>query len=558
MLFLSLILRLPGISYGLPYHLYGDEEVNVYSALKMLELKTVLPVLHQDEFVPLMYEPPVTAYVYAAAFVPVIAFEYVASGAPSLSEFKDSLVLDPSIFWYVARTIGVLFSLASIFLVFLIGKRIFKSEVAGLLSAFFMATSFVDVSIAATARHWQPGIFFGLLSLWSVIIAFDREKVARFRYLAFAGVSSGLAVGTVYVALLAPITTFLVPFLTASSVGWRKFFCKESILNLFVFFLPCVFVAGMLILAHPYPLFAQAMNSAGATSAKSLGEFFSYYAHALWNYETPLLVFSLLGFGWLLVLRKHLVLIFALFFVSAAAVMYALFPNIVRYLVSLVPALSLLAGFGLYQLFCVREKYRYIVVLMCAVLAVYMVLLFGRYESLILQNDTRVAVRTWVYEHVPENATIIVDSDLVKFPGTVEALSAQKRNAPETLRAADRALLSGAKSERQFNAYQLLSTSTASRAALVSEALKRGGETYFIQDAWAPPSMYDPEFEKEPIVTFATGASTKFSQLIQGGQPIQKIETHLLGHIYTLRSFGPDVTIYSILGRPNVDKSYER
>ena len=44
-LLVAFLIRLPGVPYGLPLHLYGDEEVNVYSALQMLQLHTFLPLV---------------------------------------------------------------------------------------------------------------------------------------------------------------------------------------------------------------------------------------------------------------------------------------------------------------------------------------------------------------------------------------------------------------------------------------------------------------------------------------------------------------------------------
>ena len=126
-LLVAFLIRLPGVPYGLPLHLYGDEEVNVYSALQMLQLHTFLPVLHPDAFT-ILYEPPVLAYLYAIAFTPAIALMYAAAHFPPLGAFADSLQLDPSVFWIIARSITVFFSLGSIFLVYKIARALFKTE----------------------------------------------------------------------------------------------------------------------------------------------------------------------------------------------------------------------------------------------------------------------------------------------------------------------------------------------------------------------------------------------------------------------------------------------
>ena len=45
-LFTGFILRFVGITYGMPFPLVSDEEVLIGGALRMLELKTLLPLSH--------------------------------------------------------------------------------------------------------------------------------------------------------------------------------------------------------------------------------------------------------------------------------------------------------------------------------------------------------------------------------------------------------------------------------------------------------------------------------------------------------------------------------
>ena len=129
-------IRLPGVFYGLPLHLFGDEEVNVYSALQMIQMHTLLPVLHPAQFA-ILYEPPLLSYIYAAAFVPVLAVMYIALGMPPLSHFADTITLDPSVFWAVGRLINVGVSLISIYLIYRIGRYLWKDKTAALFGAFF-------------------------------------------------------------------------------------------------------------------------------------------------------------------------------------------------------------------------------------------------------------------------------------------------------------------------------------------------------------------------------------------------------------------------------------
>ena len=63
-LLLALVLRLWGITYGFPLFLVNDETPHVYGALKMIELKTLIPAFHQEEFSKVLYYPPLLSYFF--------------------------------------------------------------------------------------------------------------------------------------------------------------------------------------------------------------------------------------------------------------------------------------------------------------------------------------------------------------------------------------------------------------------------------------------------------------------------------------------------------------
>src|SRR3989344_5711226 len=58
----AFLVRIVGIGYGLPLWLFDDEPSLVTSALKMLESKTLIPRLNQEEFKQLLYYPPYFSY----------------------------------------------------------------------------------------------------------------------------------------------------------------------------------------------------------------------------------------------------------------------------------------------------------------------------------------------------------------------------------------------------------------------------------------------------------------------------------------------------------------
>src|SRR3989344_6447270 len=102
--FFAFILRVVGISYGLPLWLIDDEPPFVLSAIKMIQLRTLIPAFHQADFVNLLYYPPYLAYLYIVPFVVLLGFQYAAHYALG-NLFIPFVVSDLSVFFIMARLI---------------------------------------------------------------------------------------------------------------------------------------------------------------------------------------------------------------------------------------------------------------------------------------------------------------------------------------------------------------------------------------------------------------------------------------------------------------------
>ena len=147
-LLLALVLRLAGIFYGFPLFLVKDEPTLVYGALKMVELKTLVPAFYEEEFRKVLYYPPAPSYFYLMTLAPIIGIHYFASGLPPFGEYKNLLALDPSFIWIAARIITIFLGVLNIFIIYLLAKKIFKSEWAGVFAALFLAFSFYHLQLS--------------------------------------------------------------------------------------------------------------------------------------------------------------------------------------------------------------------------------------------------------------------------------------------------------------------------------------------------------------------------------------------------------------------------
>src|SRR3989338_3526296 len=152
------LLRVSGIGFGLPLWLISDEPPFTAATLKMMELKTVLPVLHEEAFKKVIYFPPYLSYLYLAPMSAILGLQYLSYDGP-LAEFKNYVVSDPSLLFLFVRFLNVIMGVATVYLTYRITKNIFQRELAALAAAFFLGTSLLHIDLSFVGRDWGPAIF---------------------------------------------------------------------------------------------------------------------------------------------------------------------------------------------------------------------------------------------------------------------------------------------------------------------------------------------------------------------------------------------------------------
>ncbi len=548
----AFLVRLPAVFYGLPYHLIGDEEASVYGALQMIQLHTLLPVLNPGAFT-VLYEPPLLAYIYTIFFVPVIAGMYVLSGFPTTHAFAAMITLDPSILWYVGRTIGILFSLGTIYIVYRLGWSLTRSRMAGLLSALFIATSYLSTTIASTTRQWTPGTFTSILALYFVWRAFESGAQRRTRWLIASGVALGCSFGFSYLPFyVLTIAAIIIYF------SWVQNDFVNSIRTILINGLyagvPFLLCVALFFGVDPYPFNTQVTHHVVSSALKTPWNFITYYINSLWNFETPLFVGSVIGITMLIYKRYYkFLIIIALFFVSVATPMYIFLPNIDRYLVALLPVFSLISGYGIYELIHLfpATQRRNALLASVSLLLVYGVILFGRYDFLLLQNDTRIHAKEWIESNIPSHSVVILnsDADRMRLRGTSESIAEQGRISPNSLRAPDRVLLADNQyATHPFTLFSLHNASVDEQKELVTAAVSQSTSTkYLIEDAWAGTTTDSMILNKTLVKEFVgSRAIPNLEGLVIGGDTSYRIRKHILYLLYAVPMLGPGVSIYNI------------
>lgn len=540
----AFVLRVIGIGYGLPFHLFSDEEALIYGALRMIELKTFLPVFHWQEFNGLLYYPPFLSFIYTLAFLPALVFKYVLSGFPTFSSFREMLVLNTSLFWYIARFIVTCFSVGNIYLVYLITNHFFRDKKLAILSSLFLTVNFVDITVSSTARHWVPTLFFSLLSLYSILLSISHDKNKLFPIL--SGIFLGVSFGMGYLVFFFPIVVFVLIFF---------FKDKKSILfdKLFYFLSSFLIVALIAIVLHPQPFIEQVLfhmyPRPGTT--KSLSTFFSYYARVLWYYDPVATALSTLGFFILFLKDRRLWFIFFSFYLFTSAIMYIFLWNIPRYLSPAMPFISILAAYGFFQLGKKLEpisKYN-LTACLAIILFAYYFLTFGRFGYLIIKSDTRVSIKQWVEKNISKESQLIIDSERIRFVPTRLAAQLQENFDPNSLRSVEKLAISKGfsdlpNSRASYNIFNIRDIDA--KQSLLKSILDQPGKKYFVSDSYSMPVGASVDLIRQAtLIKQFVGDINIIGGLFIGGEE-QTVSTYLTKILFKTKQFGPTVSVYEL------------
>jgi len=425
LLLLAFLLRIVGVGYGLPLAVVNDEAPYTFAALLMIQLHTILPALH-PEFQTVLYYPPYLSYILLVPFSVILGLQYLLwHGAPAL--FQAHVLLDLSPFFVAARLVTVLLGTASVYLVYRIAEKLFRSRVAASAAAFLLATSVLHEALSMVGRQWLPVSFVFLVVLF--LLVKDTWSVRR-RYLtAFA--AAGIGMGISAISALACLLIGIY-YLCFDAPKFRHIMRDVPLLMLgaLIFF-------ALAVLA--WLLYHGGHNFLGTISLhqqKTLVDFLMspWSAIRLIVFSEPVLVgLSALGMIFCALSAKRIGTLIAAFFAVYVAAFYVLFYFEGRFVVPLVPFLSILGGYAISRLWG-RRFAAFVCILLVIPLPV-----AGRLSYLSMQSDTRALAREWVLENLKPNDRVLVFSSALHISTQKAAVKELRSIEPTALRKIDEA-----------------------------------------------------------------------------------------------------------------------
>jgi 4-amino-4-deoxy-L-arabinose transferase-like glycosyltransferase len=193
-LLLAAVLRVWGVLHDLPFSYYGDELHFMRRAMAMGTGDLNPHWFHKPAF--LMY---LLAFCYGIYF----ALGALTGRFDSTAEFGASFLFEPGPFLLIGRLLVAAAGVATVWVVYRIGRKVFASPWAGVAAAAVAAVLLPMVNSSRTIKSDVPCGLLMALSVWAFLgTRLGTGESPRLRPLAIASLLAGAAMGTHYYGIV--------------------------------------------------------------------------------------------------------------------------------------------------------------------------------------------------------------------------------------------------------------------------------------------------------------------------------------------------------------------
>lgn len=417
-------MHLPGLFYGWPLKNSVGDEVTAMSAIfKMLNDHTLRPNF------PSFYHLPIVAYAQLPFYVILLIFLRFSGLFASFASLKTLVILNYGYFLPFARFLTVLFAVAASYIIYLVGRKLFKKEGAGLVASFLLAFNFMFFQVTHFARAWGLQILLLLLAVYFYLLFFEKKQPVFKDYL-LVGIFTGLAFGVHLTGAFIYII-FIVMFLAREKTAifnlrlngyWQKykyFWALQLIIAAFCLLYYYLNPFGFLIYFQQLGI------------EKSLGGNWSFlgnllfYAKVFWSYDWWLAILSLPALVLFYSRYKVPFWAFMSFIVlTVGGIAYSVHAE-PRFIIAAMPFLILPVSYLISEAWVwLKEKWQKMVMLV--VLTVAVLYLPVWWDLKIIKPNTLVFARQWILNSVPSGSKILTNDVYIDLPENQEAAQAMR------------------------------------------------------------------------------------------------------------------------------------
>ena len=441
----ALVLRLAGVTYGLPLDVMGDEFVHLFTAFTMLDEMT-LRVLSPLSYVPSLFAILTVPFIAAFGALGIVfgTFEGIAG-------FKEFAVINATDFLSIGRVLSALFGVAFIYLLYRIVRPL-AGVWPALVVAAFAALDFWLVHESNRAHFWMPATTLLALAFYTLIRMAETGR-PKYYWASVVSISFAFWMGF-FPILLTPF--FVLAHFHAQGRTFKPLIYPGAAL------LGFIMIISWLNPLSVFKQFGRAIRSIlnvvgidvleqfGGPSDKATEPFQNlYFLFRTLIVDNPLmfvlgavgLVLIAYNVGW----RSIVVQLTLGFFVLYIAIAMFVWPHPdYRYMLPLLLPLLLGVAYAIsvgYKKLHPRRSGVWVGAILLALMFGYSIYTTTGYVTLLQKDDTRILAREWIFEHVPDSAAVYTSTYYFDLPKSREAIIFYKQNLPEALRTKDDVLL---------------------------------------------------------------------------------------------------------------------
>jgi len=429
-LFAAALLRLWGVPFGLPHRYHMDEPFYVVGALHLGQGDFHLTVPHNT--------PNLWQFILLAEYGAIYVLGRIAGWFANPADLARLYTTDPTIFYLAARATSAAMGVATVGLVYALGRRV-QGERVGLIAGALFAVSFLPVR---DAHYAVNDAFVVLLTTACCYAAAHFLDTGDRRVLAMGWLAWGAATGMKYRPAAFGLALAVAMVLVARRHGLpRRALAREGLTALlagaagFVIGFPGVILNTEVFLFHLRAAASQAGQSFEGWVIDAAPAWL-YYLRALdIGAGAPLLAVAALGLVVAARGRRVPVLL-----IAASAGAYFLSISLVetyfvRYALPVFPVVALLGAIGIESLasrvarleIASPEAAAGAALALCSVWPLAASL---RHDQLLTETDTRTLAKAWIETNLPEGARIALD-----WPIHGPPLATREEPEPRSLRA---------------------------------------------------------------------------------------------------------------------------
>ncbi len=420
---LAALLRLYGITWDQGFNLHPDER-----AIILFSLPLHFPTsLHQF----LSPASPLNPHFFAYGSFPLYLLKAVAATVT----FFTTYPIGYGNIAIIGRLISALCDVATLIVVFFLGKKLF-SETVGLIAALCYALATFPIQVSHFYAVDTVLTFFMTLTLFVVILFYQHPSSKKALLIGFL-LGIGVATKDSALALLAPIgfaliADFLFVLFQQNRLAYVKHLCVHFLLYSMII---CVAAFSTFLFFEPYAFidfatfWMQTLQQAQMThDAFAFPYTLQYVGKIPYVYELQNIFFWGLGpvistFGFIGLFLVGIFIykkskkqkwaeetILLVFFFSYFLVVGKFAIGFMRYMLPAYPILTLFAGVAIAHLFSFLKKKNYWI-LPGAYVCLFILISYWAFSFMHIytQPNTRVQATTWILTHIPPGSAIAVE-----------------------------------------------------------------------------------------------------------------------------------------------------